>query len=171
MTGMDVLRQCRRYGDDVAKLKLKKQIALDTATRITGSMSGGGGRGSDVSDKAGTYARKAKEVELALEAREEMYAMELICAGEVVARLGVDAASVMYARMIQGETVRQTAGALHKSESGVRGLYARARAELDAMQAPIGESAAYRKAMERYHENGGTLAERFVKRLSAGEPL
>lgn len=171
MTGMDVLRQCRRYGDDVAKLKLKKQIALDTATRITGSMSGGGGRSSDVSDKAGTYARKAKEVELALEAREEMYTLEMFYAGEALASLGVDAASVMYARMIQGKTVRQAAGALHKSESAVRGLYARARAELDAAPSPIGESAAYRKAMERYRENDGTLAERFVKCLSAGEPL
>ena len=171
MTGMDVLRQCRRYGDDVAKLKLKRQIALDTATRITGSMSGGGGRSSDISDKAGTYARKAKEVELALEAREEMYAMELICAGEVVARLGVDTASVMYARMIQGKTVRQTAGALHKSESAVRGLYARAREDLEAMHAPIGGDPRYVSAMRRYRDNGGALIELFVKRLSAGEPL
>lgn len=171
MTGMDVLRQCRRYGDDVAKLKLKKQIALDTATRITGGMSGGGGRSSDISDKAGTYARKAKEVELALEAREEMYAMELFCAGEVVARLGVDTASVMYARMIQGKTVRQTAGALHKSESAVRGLYARAREDLEAMHAPIGGDPRYVSAMRRYRDNGGALIEPFVKRLSAGEPL
>ena len=171
MTGMDVLRQCHRYGDDVAKLKLKKQIALDTATRITGSMSGGGGRGSDVSDKAGAYGRKVKEIELALEAREEMYAMEMFYAGEALASLGVDAASVMYARMVQGKTVRQAAGALRKSESAVRGLYARARAELDAAPSPIGDSIAYRKAMERYRENDGTLADRFVKRLSAGEPL
>ena len=171
MTGMDVLRQCRRYGDDVAKLKLKKQIALDTATRITGSMSGGGGRGSDISDKAGTYARRVKEIEFALAAREEMYAMELICAGEVVARLGVDTASVMYARMIQGMTVRQTAGALRKSESSVRGLYARARTELEAMSAPIGADARYVSAMGRYWDNGGTLAAQFVKRIGAGEPL
>lgn len=166
-----MLRQCRRYGDDVAKLKLKKQIALDTATRITGSMSGAGGRGSDVSDKAGTYGRKAKEVEIALAAREEMYVLEMFCAGEVVARLAVDAAAVMHARMIQGLTVRQTAGQLKKSESSVRGLFTRARAELEAMSAPIGAHAGYRRAMERYHENGGELPERFVKRLSAGEPL
>lgn len=171
MTGMDVLRQCRRYGDDVAKLKLKERIALDTATRITGSMSGAGGRGSDISDKAGSYARKAKEIELALKARDVMYEMELICAGELVARLGVEAASVMHARMIQGLTVRQTAAAIHKSESSVRGLYARARADLDAVSAPIGANGRYREAVQRYIGNGGTMAERFVKRISADEPL
>lgn len=171
MTGMDVLRQCCRYSEDMAKLKLKKQIALDVATRITGSMSGVGGRGSDISDKAGAYARKAKEIELAIKARENMRLAELICADELMARLNVDAASVIYARMIQGATVRQTAGQLKKSESSVRGLYARARAELEAMSAPIGAQAAYRQAMTAYYENGGELAERFVKRISAGEPL
>ena len=170
MTGMDVLRQCRRDSEDVARLKLKKRIALDTATRITGGMSGGG-RSSDISDKAGAYGRKAKEIELALAAREEMYALELFCAGEMVARLSVDAASVMHARMIRGATVRQTAAMLHKSESGVRGLYARARVELEAVGAALGSHAGYRQAVVRYQENGGVLSERMARKLNADEPL
>jgi len=170
MTGMDVLRQCRRYSEDRDKLKLQKQIALDAATRITAGASGGG-RSGGVSDKPGSYGVKAKAIETAIEARETMYAYELLCAGEMVAQLNVDAASVMHARMIRRLTVRQTAAALHKSESSVRGLYARARTELDGMRSRIGESAEYRAAMQEYHANGGELPERLARCLSAGEPL
>lgn len=170
MTGMDVLRQCSRYSEDIGRLKLKRSVALDAATRITGGTSGGGHSG-ETSDKVGAYAYKAKEIELATQARKSMYALELICAGELVGGLNLNAGAVMHARMVKGLTVRQTAAELHMSESSVRGLYARARAELDDRTAWLGTNAEYRRAAAAYVENGGTMPERFVKRISAGEPL
>ena len=109
MTGMDVLRQCRRYSEDVQRLELRRQMAMDAATRITAGMGQGGGRSGDVSDKAGRYACTSLMIDQALEARKAMYNMELMCAGELFNRLSIDMAEVMNARMLMGLTVQKVA--------------------------------------------------------------
>lgn len=169
MTGMDVLRQCRRYDEDVRRLELRRQMAMDAATRITAGMSEGGGRSGDVSDKAGRYALTSCMIDQALKARKAMYNMELMCAGDLFNRLPIDMAEVMNSRMLLGLTTRQTAAEMQKSESAVRGLYARAREQLESMPAYLGRVIAYREAAQRYCENGGAQYERFVKMFSPDE--
>lgn len=170
MTGMDVLRQCRRYSEDVQRLELRRQMAMDAATRITAGMGQCGGRSGDVSDKAGRYACTSLMIDQALEARKAMYNMELMCAGELFNRLSIDMAEVMNARMLMGLTVRQTAATLQKSESSVRGLYARARTQMEGVTTYLGRVAAYRDAVQHYCDNGGAQFERFVKMFGADEP-
>ena len=169
MTGMDVLRQCRRYDEDVKRLMLKRQMAMDAATRITAGMGEGGGRSGDVSDKAGRYALTACQIDQALQARKLMYSMEILCAGDLFNRLPIDMAEVMNSRMLLGLTTRQTAAEMQRSESAVRSLYARAREQLESMPACMGRADEYREAARRYCENGGAQFERFVKMFGADE--
>lgn len=169
MTGMDVLRQCRRYDEDVRRLELKRQMAMDAATRVTAGMSEGGGRSGGVSDKAGRYAVASSMIDQALEARKVMYNMEILCAGDLFNLLPIDMAEVMNSRMLLGLTTRQTAAQMQKSESAVRGLYARAREQLEGMTAYLGRVLAYREEVRRYCENGGAQYERFVKMFGADE--
>lgn len=169
MTGMDVLRQCRRYDEDVRRLELKRQMAMDAATRVTAGMSEGGGRSGDVSDKAGRYAVASSMIDQALKARKAMYSMEILCAGELFNFLPIDMAEVMNSRMLLGLTTRQTAAEMQRSESAVRSLYARAREQLESMPACMGRSDEYREAARRYCENGGAQYERFVKMFGADE--
>lgn len=171
MTGMDVMRQCRRYNEDVERLKLRQQMALDAATRITASMSGVGGHSSGASDKAGRYARVSMEVEAALSARNVMYEMELEAADEILNSLSLEASDTMYNRMVRGLTVRQTAATMHKSVSTVRGLYTRACGILEGRVVGLSVIPAYREAMERYRANGGPLSDWFCRRLDTGVPL
>ena len=170
MTGMDVLRQCRRYDEDVRRLELKRQMAMDAATRITSGMGEGGGRGGDVSDKAGRYAVASGMIDQALNARKTMYSMEILCAGELLNRLPIDMAVVMNSRMLLGLTTRQTAAEIQRSESAVRSLYARAREQLESVPVYLSRVNAYREAAQRYCENGGAQYERFVKMFGADEP-
>lgn len=169
MTGMDVLRQCRRYDEDVRRLELRRQMAMDAATRITAGMSEGGGRSGDVSDKAGRYAVASSMIDQALKARKVMYSMEILCAGELFNRLPIDMAEVMNSRMLMGLTTRQTAAEIQRSESAVRSLYARAREQLESVPAYLSRVNAYREAAQRYCENGGAQYERFVKMFSTDE--
>lgn len=169
MTGMDVLRQCRRYDEDVRRLELKRQMAMDAATRITAGMSEGGGRSGDVSDKAGRYAVASSMIDQALKARRAMYNMEILCAGDLFNKLPIDMACVMNSRMLLGLTTRQTAAEMQKSESAVRSLYARAREQLESMPACMGRADEYLEAAQRYCENGGAQYERFVKMFSTDE--
>lgn len=169
MTGMDVLRQCRRYDEDVRRLELKRQMAMDAATRVTAGMSEGGGRSCDVSDKAGRYAVASSMIDQALKARKVMYSMEILCAGELFNRLPIDMAEVMNSRMLMGLTTRQTAAEIQRSESAVRSLYARAREQLESVPAYLSRVNAYREAAQRYCENGGAQYERFVKMFGTDE--
>lgn len=169
MTGMDVLRQCRRYDDDVRRLELKRHIAMDAATRVTAGMGESGSRSGDVSDKAGRYAVASGMIDQALKARKVMYSMEILCAGELFNRLPIDMAEVMNSRMLMGLTTRQTAAEIQRSESAVRSLYARAREQLESVPAYLSRVNAYREAAQRYCENGGAQYERFVKMFSTDE--
>ena len=169
MTGMDVLRQCRRYDEDVRRLELKRQMAIDAATRVTAGMGESGSRSGDVSDKAGRYAVASGMIDQALKARKVMYSMEILCAGELFNRLPIDMAEVMNSRMLMGLTTRQTAAEIQRSESAVRSLYARAREQLESVPAYLSRVNAYREAVQRYCENGGAQYERFVKMFGTDE--
>lgn len=169
MTGMDVLRQCRRYDEDVRRLELKRHIAMDAATRVTAGMGESGSRSGDVSDKAGRYAVASGMIDQALKARKVMYSMEILCAGELFNRLPINMAEVMNSRMLMGLTTRQTAAEIQRSESAVRSLYARAREQLESVPAYLSRVNAYREAAQRYCENGGAQYERFVKMFGTDE--
>ena len=48
MNGLDVLKQCERYREDMARLRTSYNLALDAATRVTPSLSGMPGRSASL---------------------------------------------------------------------------------------------------------------------------
>ena len=74
----------------------------------------------------------------------------LLTAARLIAALDTAQGQAIYHLYILGETVRQTAAAMHTTESAVRGLRRRARDALRAMDAQPGEG--YAQAAARYAE-------------------
>ena len=149
MTGMDVLRRVRSYEKDMEKLKLRRLCAHDAMTRCTRSadMTGHGGN----EDKMSLYASRVDAIERAMEARRQMYDMEMEEAFSLIDALSEPAqGAAMYRGWICGLTVRQTAAELKTSESGVRGLRRRGRDILDSIDTRLDENRRYKGLEEVY---------------------
>ena len=132
MTGMDVLRRCSEYKNDMARLRLRLGCARDAAMRITRSTdTTGHGSGGD---KMGVYVEKVDEIEREMVIREAQYEQDVGMAARLVTRIDPLQGRVMYLRLVRGLTIRQTAAELRTSESSVRGLYRRGREALEEIQ-------------------------------------
>lgn len=132
MTGMDVLRRCREYKTDMARLQLRLGCARDAATRITRSADVTGHAGGG--DRMGEFAAKVDAIEREMRERSIQYARDIATAAQLVTRIDPTQGQVMHLRLVRGLTVRQTAAEMHMGESCVKGLYRRGREALEAIE-------------------------------------
>lgn len=148
MTGMDVLERCRAYERDMERLRLQAAMARDAVTRATRSADAIGHGGGE--DRIAAYTARADALDRAMAARTAMHEAELLTAARLIAALDTAQGQAIYHLYILGETVRQTAAAMHTTEASVRGLRRRAKDALRAMDAQPGEG--YAQAAARYAE-------------------
>lgn len=132
MTGMDVMRRCRAYESDMARLRLRLRVAQDAATRTTRSPETAGRGGSG--DRMGDYAARADAIYREMREREAQYRQDIDLAARLIAKLEPDQGTVIYLRMVRGMTMRQIAAELHTSESSAKGFFRRGCAALSAMR-------------------------------------
>ena len=149
MTGMDVMERCRAYERDMERLRLQAAMARDAVTRATRSADTIGHGGGE--DRMAAFAARADAIARAMDARTAMHEAELYEVARLIAALDAAQGQAIYHLYILGETVRQTAAAMHTTESAVRGLRRRARDALRAMDAQPGEG--YAQAAARYAED------------------
>lgn len=151
MTGLDVLRACERYAGDMQRLTLQYQIALDAATRVTPRLNGnGGGRSSDVRSAPERFAVRAEGLSRRMDARRALYALELDEAVNLLGTLHPDMAALLYARMIDGKTVKEIAVDRDLSVDAVRGMLSRGRAALAGKTSRLDEDWDYRELDAKY---------------------
>lgn len=133
MTGMDVMRRCREFDQDMARLRLRLACVRDAQMRLTRSIqtSGFGGGGED---RMAGYAAQVDAIEREIRAREAQYIADVEAAARLVDRLPPEQGLVMHLRMVCGMTVRQTAAHTRQTEASVKGLCRRARETLAAMK-------------------------------------
>ena len=140
------MERCRGYDRDMERLRLQAVMARDAVTRATRSADaighGGGG------DKMAAYAARAEAIARAMDARTAMHEAELLAAARMIAALDAAQGQAMYQLYILGQTVRQTAAALHTTEASVRGLRRRAKEALCGMDARM--DGGYAQAAARY---------------------
>lgn len=148
MTGMDVMERCRMYDRDMERLRLQEAMALDAVTRATRSADTIGHGGGE--DRIAAYTARADALDRAMAAREAMHEAELLTAARLIAALDTAQGQAIYHLYILGETVRQTAAAMHTTEASVRGLRRRAKDALAGMDTQMGEG--YAQAAARYAE-------------------
>lgn len=148
MTGMDVMERVRSYERDMERLRLQAAMARDAVTRATRSAETIGHGGGE--DRMAAFAARADAIARAMDARTAMHEAELLAAARLIAALDTAQGAAMYRLYIQGQTVRQTAAAMHTTEPSVRGLRRRARDALLLMDAQPGEG--YAGAARRYAE-------------------
>lgn len=137
MTGMDVMERCRAYERDMERLRLQAAMARDAVTRATRSADTIGHGGGE--DRIAAYTARADALARAMDARTAMHEAELLTAARLIAALDTAQGQAIYHLYILGETVRQTAAAMHTTEPSVRGLRRRARDALLLMGAQLGE--------------------------------
>lgn len=148
MTGMDVLERCRAYERDMERLRLQVAMARDAVTRATRSAETIGHGGGE--DRMAAFAARADAIARAMDARTAMHEAELLEAARLIAALDPSQGAAVYQLFVRGQTVRQTAAAMHTTEPSVRGLRRRARDALLLMGSQLGED--YAGAAERYAE-------------------
>lgn len=147
MTGLDVLRRCAAYETEMARLRQQHALAMDAATRVSPSLDRDGGRSSEVSSKAERFAVKADWLERRMIARRWLYAQELDEAARLLPQLEIAAAEAIRLVMISGQTVRQTAGEMRRSEDAVRALLRRGRLQLAALSSALDQDPEYAEQM------------------------
>lgn len=148
MTGLCVMERVRSYERDMERLRLQAAMARDAVTRATRSADTIGHGGGE--DRIAAYTARADALARAMDARTDMHEMELSAAARMIAALDTAQGRAMYHLYILGQTVRQTAAAMHTTEASVRGLRRRAKDALTGMDAQTGEG--YAQAAARYAE-------------------
>lgn len=148
MTGMDVMERCRAYERDMERLRLQVAMARDAVTRATRSAETIGHGGGE--DRIAAFTARADAIARAMDARTAMHEAELCEAARLIAALDPSQGAAVYQLFVRGQTVRQTAAAMHTTEPSVRGLRRRARDALLLMDAQLG--ADYVGAARRYAE-------------------
>lgn len=148
MTGMDVMERCRAYERDMERLRLQAAMSRDAVTRATRSADTIGHGGGE--DRIAAYTARADAITRAMDARTAMHEAELCEAARLIAALDPSQGAAVYQLYIRGQTVRQTAAAMHTTEASVRGLMRRAKDALAGMDTQMGEG--YAQAAARYAE-------------------
>ena len=147
MTGLDVLRRCQAYGQEMERLRQQHALAMDAATRVSPSLDRDGGRSSGVRSKAETFAVRADWLERRMLARRWLYAQELDEASRLLPQVSTAPSEAIRLVMISGETVRMAAGEMRRSEDAVRALLRRGRQELAALQSDLDRDPEYQEQM------------------------
>lgn len=142
------MERVRSYERDMERLRMQAAMARDAVTRATRSADTIGHGGGE--DRIAAYTARADALARAMNARTDMHEMELSAAARMIAALDTAQGQAMYYLYILGDTVRQTAAAMHTTEASVRGLRRRARDAFSGMDAQIGEG--YAQAAARYAE-------------------
>ena len=151
MNGLDVLRRCAAYENEMEKLRGQKAMALDAAVRSTPGMDAtGGGRSSDISAKPERFVQAADWLERRMSARRCMYAMELEEAARLLERMEPANAEALRLVMISGCTVRQAAGEMRRSCDAVRGLLSRSRSILKDTPSRLSDDPDYQDLLRQY---------------------
>ena len=151
MNGLDVLRRCAAYENEMEKLRGQKAMALDAAVRITPGMDAtGGGRSSDISARPERFVQAADWLERRMSARRCMYAMELEEAARLLERMEPANAEALRLVMISGCTVRQAAGEMRRSCDAVRGLLSRSRSILKDTPSRLSDDPDYQDLLRQY---------------------
>ena len=142
------MERCRMYDRDMERLRLQAAMARDAVTRATRSADTIGHGGGE--DRIAAYTARADAIARAMDARTAMHEAELCEAARLIAALDPSQGAAVYQLFVRGQTVRQTAAAMHTTEPSVRGLRRRARDALLAIGAQFGEG--YAEAAGRYAE-------------------
>ena len=153
MNGLDVLKQCERYREDMARLRTSYNLALDAATRVTPTLSGMPGRSGSPTVRPERFALQSDAIERRMSARRAMYALELseaACLLEMLTQPYL--AECIRLRMIENEPIKGVAEKVDRSVDGVRSALRRARLELSAMQSPLGEDMDYADVCGKYRK-------------------
>lgn len=151
MTGMDVLRRCRAYDKDMERLKLRQLCARDIMTKATRSAAVIGH--GEQADKMSEYMARVDAAARARDARAEMYQMELDEAARLIAGLAPGQGAAIHYHMIRGLTLRQTAAEMRMEESSVRGLYRRARGNMERARSGLDAEETYKRLEAIYRES------------------
>lgn len=143
MTGLDVLRRCQTYAQEMEQLNARIYFARDALTRCTRSTDAQGHGGDG--DKMGELVARIDELERCAKAMEAAHSFELIEAAMLCGRLSDPlAARMMYGRMVEGQTMRQMMGELHIiSMDTAKTLYKRGRELLAETTSSLEKNEAY----------------------------
>lgn len=145
MTGLDVLRRCQTYAQEMEQLKARIYFARDALTRCTRSTDAHGRGGND--DKMGELVARIDELERRAKAMETAHSFEVIEAAMLCGRLSDPlAARMMYGRMVEGQTMRQMMGELRlTSTDAAKALCRRGRELLTETTSRLEQNEAYQR--------------------------
>lgn len=143
MTGLDVLRRCQTYAQEMEQLNARIYFARDALTRCTRSTDAQGHGGDG--DKMGELVARIDELERRAKAMEAAHSFELIEAAMLCGRLSDPlAARMLYGRLVEGQTMRQMMGELRlTSMDTAKALYRRGRELLDDTTSGLEKNEAY----------------------------
>lgn len=143
MTGLDVLRRCQTYAQEMEQLKARIYFARDALTRCTRSTDAQGHGGDG--DKMGELIARIDELERCAKAMETAHSFEVIEAAMLCGRLSDPlAARMMYGRLVEGQTMRQMMGELRlTSTDTAKTLYKRGRELLAETTSGLEKNEAY----------------------------
>ena len=138
------------YKSDSRRIQLQILLTEDAARRVTQIMGSQGG-GSSTGDKVGeTVARKA-DLTTAREARKACFFMEIEETARLISQIASqECGEVMRRACLLGESQRQIAGGLRRSEESVRGLRRRGWSALEQIESDLDEREVYRMHRRAY---------------------
>lgn len=147
MTGLDVLRRCQTYAQEMEQLKARIYFARDALTRCTRSTDAQGHGGDG--DKMGEILAQIDTLERCAKAKETAHSFEVIEAAMLCGRLSDPlAARMLYGRLVEGQTMRQMMGELHlTSTDTAKALYRRGRELLAETTSELEKNEAYAHLM------------------------
>lgn len=151
MTGLDVLRRCQTYAQEMEQLNARIYFARDALTRCTRSTDAQVHSGDG--DKMGEILAQIDALERCAKARETAHSFEVIEAAILCGRLSDPlAARMLYGRLVEGQTMRQMMGELRlTSTDTAKALYRRGRELLADTTSGLDKNEAYAHLMK---ENG-----------------
>lgn len=143
MTGLDVLRRCQTYAQEMEQLNARIYFARDALTRCTRGTDAQGHGGDG--DKMGELVARIDELERRAKAMEAAHSFELIEAAMLCGRISDPlAARMLYGRLVEGQTMRQMMGELHlTSMDTAKALYRRGRELLAETTSRLEKNEAY----------------------------
>ena len=150
MTGREVARRMMAYKGDAGRICFQISLADDAARRITqliGSQTGEGG----IKDKVGETAARKTDLARAKEARKACFYAEIKETARLISQItSPECGEVMRRTCLLGESQRQIAGGLGRSEESVRSLRRRGWNVLEQLKSDLDEGETYRMQRQVY---------------------
>lgn len=120
ITAMTILDRCRRAESDKARLRERAEMYRDTAGRVTGSLTGVGGRSTGKGDRYAALMGEIDAAERALKQREREYAAEVAAACQLLDTLPPLECAIMRRYYVSGWSLHQIAMDMQYSYGYVR---------------------------------------------------